>query len=203
MKMNKEILIIANGNSIINYKFSNFINDFSTIGRINNFQIKNYEKHIGTKTDIWFHGANQGVKPRKNIPKNIIVLVPSKVLEKKKEHIYTIIKKRQNLDLNHYSLIDLNIIKKYENLLSLERLTTGTKAILWAMENYQKVIIHGFDFFTVSKNLYFDSKIKKWLYNNFYTLAKKHNVKKEMNYINNQIHNKKLFLLKDLIDQKF
>ena len=71
------------------------------------------------------------------------------------------------------------------------------------MENYQKVIIHGFDFFTVSKNHYFDSKIKKWLYNNFYTLAKKHNVKKEMNYINNQIHNKKLFLLKDLIDQKF
>ena len=69
------------------------------------------------------------------------------------------------------------------------------------MENYQKVIIHGFDFFTISKNHYFDSKIKKWFYNNIYTLSKKHNVKDEMKYINKQIKYKKIFLLNDIIKQ--
>tara|TARA_B100000700_G_C14938680_1_gene805652 strand:+ start:47 stop:652 length:606 start_codon:yes stop_codon:yes gene_type:complete len=201
MTKNKEILIIANGNSIVNYNHSHYINNFSTVARINNFQIKNFEKNIGNKTDIWFHGANQGVKARKNPPKNIIVFVPSKILIKKQEHIFKIIKNRQNLNPDDYKLIDLKTIKKYENLLSLERLTTGTKSILWAMENYQKIIIHGFDFFTISKNHYFDSKIKKWFYNNFYTLSKKHNVKDEMNYINKQIKKGKIFLLNDIIEQ--
>ena len=46
-----------------------------------------------------------------------------------------------------------------------------------------------------------DSNIKKWFYNNIYTLAKKHNVKDEMKYINNQIKQEKIFLLNDIINQ--
>jgi hypothetical protein len=109
------------------------------------------------------------------------------------------IKSRQNLNPKDYKLIDFKTILKYEKLLSLKRLTTGTKTILWAMENYNKVIIHGFDFFTTSKNHYYDSKIKKWFYNNIYTLAKKHNVTKEMNYVNNLIKHKKIYQLNELI----
>ena len=201
MTKNKEILIIANGNSIINYNHSNYINNFSTVARINNFQVKKFEKNIGNKTDIWFHGGNQGVKAREKPPKHIIVFIPSKILIKKQDYIFKLIKNRQNLNPDDYELIDLETIQKYENLLSLKRLTTGTKAILWSMENYQKVIIHGFDFFTISKNHYFDSNIKKWFYNNIYTLAKKHNVKDEMKYINNQIKQEKIFLLNDIINQ--
>jgi len=195
----KEILIIANGNSIINYEFGNYINNFSTVGRINNFQTSKFEKHIGNKTDLWFHGANQGVKEKKLPPKKIIILVPSKILNKKHAYIKKRIKSRQNLNPNEYTLVNIKNILRYENLLSLDRLTTGTKSILWSIENYNRVIIHGFDFFTVSKNHYFDSTIKKWFYNNFYTLAKKHDVKKEMHYINNLIKNKKILLLNELL----
>ena len=199
MNKKKEILIIANGNSIINYNYSNYINNFSTVARINNFQIKNFEKHIGDKTDIWFHGANQGVKAKNNPPKNIIILIPSKVLVKKQDSIIKRIKNRQNLNPDQYTLVNLNIIQNYEKMLSLERLTTGTKSILWAMENYHKVIIHGFDFFTISKNHYFDSKLKAWFYNNIYKLAKKHNVKAEMEFIHKQIKQEKIFLLDNIM----
>ena len=47
MTKNKEILIIANGNSIINYEHSNYINNFSTVARINNFQVK--KEHLFSK----------------------------------------------------------------------------------------------------------------------------------------------------------
>ena len=199
MNKQKEILIIANGNSIINYEYGNYINNFSTVARINNFQTSKFEKHIGEKTDLWFHGANQGVKEKKIHPNKIIILVPSKVLNGNQTKIKKRIKSRQNLNPDEYTLVDIKNILRYENLLSLERLTTGIKSILWSMENYNQVIIHGFDFFTVSKNHYFDSKIKKWFYNNFYTLAKKHDVKKEMNYVNNLIKNKKILLLNELL----
>ena len=199
MNKQKEILIIANGNSIINYEYGNYINKFSTVARINNFQTSKFEKHIGEKTDLWFHGANQGVKEKKIHPKKIIILVPSKVLNGNQTKIKKRIKSRQNLNTNEYTLVDVKNILRYESLLSLKRLTTGIKSILWSMENYNRVIIHGFDFFTISKNHYFDSRIRKWFYNNFYTLAKKHDVKKEMDYVNTLIKNKKILLLNELL----
>ena len=199
MNKQKEILIIANGNSIINYEYGNYINNFSTVARINNFQTSKFEKHIGEKTDLWFHGANQGVKEKKIHPKKIIILVPSKVLKGNQTKIKNRIKSRQNLNPDEYTLVDVKNILRYESLLSLKRLTTGIKSILWSMENYNRVIIHGFDFFTISKNHYFDSRIRKWFYNNFYTLAKKHDVKKEMDYVNTLIKNKKILLLNELL----
>ena len=195
----KEILIIANGNSILNYNYGNFIDNFSIVSRINNYETSKFEQFIGSKTDLWFHGANQGVKPKKNPPNNIIILVPSKILQKKEKTIIKRIKSRQNLDPNQYNLINFKLIQQYERNLSLERLTTGTKTILWAIDNYNKVIIHGFDFFTLSKNHYFDSKIKKWFLNNIYTLGKKHNVIDEMKYVQNLIKNNQIHLLNDII----
>ena len=40
---------------------------------------------IGKKVDIWFNGANQGLKKRKDIPNNVIVLVPAEILYAKEE----------------------------------------------------------------------------------------------------------------------
>ena len=100
MNKKKEILIIANGDSIINYEYGNYINNFSIVGRINNYQTTNFKKYLGEKTDLWFHGANQGVKAKKKSPKEIIVLVPSKILKKKQSSMEKRIKSRQNLNPN-------------------------------------------------------------------------------------------------------
>ena len=44
--------------------------------------------------------------------------------------------------VHKYKLINRVTIQKYETLISSERLTTGTNAILWSIENYKRVIIH-------------------------------------------------------------
>ena len=67
------------------------------------------------------------------------------------------------------------------------------------MENYKTVVIHGFDFFIDSKEHYYDSKIKKWLYNNILKRGKKHNTQREMDYINEQIELGKVKSLKNII----
>ena len=38
-------------------------------------------------------------------------------------------------------------MKDYELISKIKRPTTGLNSILWAIENYEKIIIHGFDFF--------------------------------------------------------
>ena len=80
LKVKKEknaILIIANGPSASTKKYGQIINKFRTVGRINNYITDNYNNFIGNRTDIWFNGANQGLKKRNRFPKKIIVLVPA------------------------------------------------------------------------------------------------------------------------------
>ena len=42
-------------------------------------------------------------------------------------------------------------MKEYEDISNIKRPTTGFNSILWGIENYDKVIIHGFDFFENGK----------------------------------------------------
>ena len=64
--MNKKnsILIIANGESILKSNYGEFIDSHPLVGRINNYELTNFENQIGCKTDIWFNGANSRLKLR-------------------------------------------------------------------------------------------------------------------------------------------
>ena len=64
MTNKKKLLIIANGPSPLKNTFGDAIDKFKEIGRINNYTTNNFEKFIGSKTTIWFNGANQGLKVR-------------------------------------------------------------------------------------------------------------------------------------------
>lgn len=187
MKANQEILIIGNGSSVLNFKYGKVIDRFQNVGRVNNYEVESFKENVGQKTDIWFHGANKKVRPRDVVPDKVVVFVPSSVYEKFYDLMDVRIKDRQNLDINQYELVPLEKIYEYEKSIQSDRITTGTSSILWALENYKSVVIHGFDFFINSKEHYFDSKLKKWIYNNLLTLGRKHNTQIEMNFINNQI----------------
>ena len=50
---------------------------------------------------------------------------------------------------------------QYEEISDISRLTTGTNAVCWAINHFEEVTIHGFDFFQESKNHYFDGKMMK------------------------------------------
>ena len=88
MTINKDtLLIIANGPSSLKHRLGHEIDQFKVVGRINNYSTNNFEEFIGSKTNIWFNGANQRLKVRKNIPKKTIILVPYEILCKKKKNL--------------------------------------------------------------------------------------------------------------------
>ncbi len=193
-----DILIIGGGKSILDYELASIIDSFHNIGRINNYETNNFEKYIGSKTDIWFNGANQGLKRRKKTPPRIVIIIPPKILKKKGTKIHNRIIRRINTE--HYELVPIEIMVKFENDVKSERLTTGTNSILWSLENFNRVFIHGFDFFIDSKTHYNDSKIKTWLIEcGIIKKAQKHDISKEKHYIENLITQGKIIKLVDYI----
>lgn len=199
MNKEEEILIIGNGSSVLDTKYGDIIDSYQNVARINNYETETFKENVGQKVNIWFNGANKHVRPRKKLPEKVIVFVPSSVYVKYYDLMDARIKERQNLDKNQYYLVPLKKVYEYEELIKSDRITTGTSSILWAMENYKTVVIHGFDFFIDSKEHYYDSKIKKWLYNNILKRGKKHNTQREMDYINEQIELGKVKSLKNII----
>ena len=200
MSKRKEILIIGNGRSVLEYSFGKQINTISIIGRINNFAIRNYSEYIGQRIDIWFNGANQNLKKQKIIPNEVVVFIPPKILRRKKEKIHDRISRRLHIDKEKYLLIPLETMENYETLTGVKRPTTGTSCILWAVENFEKVIIHGFDFFIDSKSHYNDNFITKWLIDwGINKKARKHNMMAEKIYIEKLIKDKKVIQLKEYL----
>ena len=121
---------------------------------------------------------------RKNIFDKIIVFIPPEILNRKGNDIHLRIQKRLGVDFNSYDLISEKEMIIFENQCGSERLTTGTNSILWAMTQYENVVIHGFDFFQNGKEHYFDGGIKSWLFNqNWFKKGAKHNHKQEKEYI--------------------
>ena len=197
MSKRKEILIIGNGRSVLEYSFGKQINTISIVGRINNFTIRNYSEYIGQRTDIWFNGANQNLKRQKVIPNEVVVFIPPEILRRKKEKIHDRISRRLHIDKEKYSLIPLETMENYEKITGVKRPTTGTASILWAVENFEKVLIHGFDFFIDSKSHYNDNFITKWLIDwGINKKGGKHNMMAEKIYIEKLIQDKKVIQLK-------
>ena len=200
MSKRDEILIIGNGRSVLEYSFGKQINTISIVGRINNFTIRNYSEYIGQRTDIWFNGANQNLKRQKVIPNEVVVFIPPKILRLKKEKIHDRISRRLHIDKEKYSLIPLETMENYEILTGVKRPTTGTASMLWALENFEKVIIHGFDFFIDSKSHYNDNFITKWLIDwGINKKGGKHNMMAEKVYIEKLIQDKKVIQLKECL----
>jgi len=49
----QKILLIGNGPSVLNRKLGEEIDKFPLVCRFNAYRIKDFENHVGTKTDIW------------------------------------------------------------------------------------------------------------------------------------------------------
>ena len=199
MKQQSSILIIANGESILNNDYGEFIDKHPLVARINNYQIKGFEKQIGSKTDIWFNGANSKLKLQSAKYSDIIVLMPSQVILKKEADLNGHVSKRLKLNKEEYTTVSLSNIQTFENQVGYNRLTTGLYSILWALKNYNEVIIHGFDFFQESKAHYYDNSLSKLLIkNNIIKKGQKHNNILEKQFVNNLISENKIKTLENI-----
>ncbi len=157
----QSLLIMGNGPSAVNHDLGEQIDGFDQIIRINNYVTDGLEKQVGSRTDIWVNGANQGLAKRKRIPSNIIIMIPPAVLRHKGDAIHNRIKRR--LGTQDYSMLPLETMTIMENKSGIERPTTGFFAIYFFYLLGLDVTLHGFDFFVGSTGHYFDTPIKRWL----------------------------------------
>ena len=112
--------------------------------------------------------------------------------------------KRLNLKPEKYTLIKKEKMKQYENISDIKRPTTGFNSILWAIDNYKHVIIHGFDFFQHGKKEhYYDSSFMKKISNlNIINNGHKHDNIGEKKFVKNLIMKKKIIQLKDFLKEQ-
>ena len=193
----KSILVIGNGESILKKRLQKKIDSFNTIVRINNYIIKDFELFVGTKTDIWFNGANSKLVSPIIMPKKVVVAPPSEIIIKHQENLKHYVARRVGQDYNNLTLLTLEEIRRYEAEVGFKRLTTGLYAIKWALNNFKKVYIHGFDFFINSKAHYYDSKLMNFVNNKILNKGHKHNNEHERNYVEKLISDKEIILLDD------
>jgi len=197
---NKSILIIANGQSILESKLKNQIDNFDTVARINNYKISGYEPFLGSKTNIWFNGANSKLTTPEKIPGRVVVAIPSRVFLIHEENILPYVSKRINMKNKKFILIPKDDILNYESIVGHTRLTTGLYAIMWALKNYKDIYIHGFDFFINSKSHYYDSKLTNFVKENILNKGHKHDNQKECDFVNSLIDKNKIKRLANVND---
>jgi len=158
---NSRMIIVANGASATMKPLGREIDTFDCVVRINNYVTTGMEDRVGSRTDIWVNGANQGLKKRPVPPNQIVVMIPSGILEEKGVGIHDRIWRR--LRTTQYHLVPLREIRSLEALAGLPRPTTGLFSILYFYTLGYDLTLHGFDFFQGSPAHYFDSGLKRWL----------------------------------------
>lgn len=188
------ILIVGNGPSAGAHSLGNEIDKFDFIVRINNFAVIGHEDNVGSRTDIWVNGANQGLNKRSDLPGRILVMIPPVVLNHKGDAIHKRIQKR--LGTSEYTLLPESIMAEMETSCGLDRPTTGFFTIYFFYLLGLDVTLHGFDFFVGSTAHYFDSPIKRWLKEKgWIKKAGKHDVSGEKTFIENLIDSGEIKLL--------
>lgn len=176
------ILIIGNGPSATRGNLGSIIDSYDCIVRINNFVTDGMEPQVGSRTDIWVNGANQGLIKRANLPDRILVMIPASVLEHKGEAIHPRIKKRLGTD--KYTLLPLEVVSEMEKTAGIDRPTTGFFAIYYLYLLGLDITLHGFDFFVGSTAHYFDSPFKRWLKEKgLIRKAGKHDINREKEFV--------------------
>lgn len=188
------LLIVGNGPSAAGQALGARIDGFDQVIRINNFVTEGLEAEVGSRTDIWVNGANQGLWKRKDIPKNILVMIPPVVLQHKGSAIHERIHKRLGTD--QYYMLPLEIMEHMESTSGISRPTTGFFTIYFFHLLGLDITLHGFDFFVGSKAHYFDGKLKRWLKEKgLIPKAGKHDVSGEKEWVEQRVSEGKIKLL--------
>ena len=88
----------------------------------------------------WFDYNSEWIENKNQL--DILTLNYEDLIESKENIIHSISK---------FLNIEIDDETNQEKITGVKRPTTGTASILWAVENFEKVLIHGFDFFIDSK----------------------------------------------------
>jgi len=61
----KRVIIVGNGKQVLNKTNGSLIDEYDIVVRLNRFRVKNYEAHVGTKTDIVVFNQSTFIEKKK------------------------------------------------------------------------------------------------------------------------------------------
>ena len=168
------------------------VDQFATVVRINNYAITGFEKHVGTKEDVWTRSGSDVVLNRidRTIP-TVLWFVPLPAWENKRR-ISSITERISRLGANHV-LLERSHIEKLTQEYFHGRVdvkpSTGLYTVFHYLESHEQIHIHGFDLFDTHKTKmhYFDYSVKKTI--------KPHDIDFERQIIQNYIDSGRLIKL--------
>jgi len=157
----KNIIIVGNAPTNLDNEFGKLIDSFDTIIRFNEFQIKDYEKNIGTKTLIWvisdFVAINLLQKYKNWLDDNnkvkILIVIPYKTNDPNKfyEEGYKEMNDFYNQSdiKNELFFINKDFVKKIQTDYEFypHWPSTGLLTILYFIQFNKSISFTGFNFF--------------------------------------------------------
>mgnify|MGYP006082460995 CR=1 FL=1 len=178
-KLNKNILLIANGESILNNDLGNKIDQYDCVVRFNDFIVENNESKIGSKLNYWVLNENNFSNILENnyetiVNNKIILLIAinydnasyyNDLLQHIRNESLKIIK--DNSELNKKPIIKI-IPKKY-NLYIQKNFdfndfypSSEFLALIYFLNEYKNITLHGYDFKIANAN---NMREKEIIYN--------------------------------------
>ena len=193
---NLRVLVLGNAPSLLNREMGKVIDGFDVVIRVNNFRIKGFEKHVGTKTDYAL------ISPACMKSAELSALSPSKVfvcgsnLRDNYEKIKTrltdakrgcmVVPPQENI-LSPSIYMDALRIEMDFDLAESQWPSTGIVAVQWARDRHGSaadVHVHGFDFYS-------DNRVTLGRYFGVTTKADgKHNFDAEKAFLQNMVDRK-------------
>lgn len=158
---NKQIILVGNGPSVLQYEVGSLIDQFETVVRFNNYPSGNYEKHVGVKEDIWARNNALTVIKRDPSPfRQILIVAP--------EWNYNNVEQIASKYGDKAIILPREYAQEIQEQLHLPGKharggrprawpTTGIITLYYYLHQYSVIYIHGFDHFE-GKNHYFDKE---------------------------------------------
>ncbi len=147
--MNKDIILIGNGPSLLDKKNGEEIDSFNNVVRFNNYKIDSFESYVGKKTDIWFTVCCNP-KHMESIHKYKEVYAHSWEWNKEKCKTYQKISQKRFCIKMERGFVRSNI--------PIDSPSTGLIAMFYFLSKYKKITITGFDWWSSNKHHYGDNE---------------------------------------------
>ena len=170
MSYSNSIIIVGNGPSVLDKENGHLIDEFGVVVRFNEYVIKGFEKHVGTKTTYWFNTVNfqnKSIQFRMHNNYKKIVLhiwewnIERDPLFKSFKEFY----KDVPIELIKTSADTLREIQLYMDDKSYFAYSTGAIAIWMLLKEFPEVYITGFDWWESEKHHYSDRVPRGKLHN--------------------------------------
>jgi hypothetical protein len=154
-------ILVGNGTSVLDSELGAEIDTFGTVIRFNRFEVQGFEKHVGSKTDVWFTGLGMRAGDwRLAIPYRLIYVHS---WSREARDCPTLKNIRGHLPDARMERVDHAVFPEMAQFAGVDYLHWSTGAIaVWMMaQQFPHIHLHGFDWWDRPEQHYFNPRANR------------------------------------------